>query len=129
MARLFFKALSIALLAAIALTASGCGMKPNASMSAAIFLGIGAAAYGAYTYYTSESKTQTAIVVINNTGKPIQLWINGELWGTVALGATVTIAVMPGSFTLGAGENTPDTTTTQVIEEGTSFTWTLVPAQ
>ncbi len=97
-------------------------------MSAAIMLGIGAAAYGAYYYYTSESAPQTALIVVNNTGRPIQLWINGEVWGTISTGATVTIAVAPGTYSLGAGENTPDTTLSQQIAEGTSFTWTLVPA-
>lgn len=128
MTRRFFLAVAFVFLASFSLSTTGCGVEPNASMSAALMLGIGAAAYGAYYYLTSESAAQTAVIVVNNTGRPIKLWIDGELWGTVSTGATVTIAIAPGTYALGAGENTPDTTTSQTIAEGTAFTWTLVPA-
>jgi hypothetical protein len=105
---------------------SGCG-KMNATMSAAVMLGVAAAAYGTYYYYYEylDSGADTQLRVVNDSTNNLKVWIDGAQVGTVEKSGVEYFDVTPGSHNLGAGVDTATITTTQNFVQGTVFSWTL----
>lgn len=100
----------------------------NATMSAAVMLGIAAAGYGTYYYfyeYLEDESTIAQLKVVNNSTKNLKVWLNNTLLATVNAGQTQVFDVTPGSHALAAGVDSQTITTTQSINQGTIFTWTL----
>jgi hypothetical protein len=109
----------------IALT--GCG-KMNAAMSAAVMLGAAAAGYGTYYYfyeYQQDDSNTAQLKVVNDSTNNLKVWVDNALIATVNAGTNQTFEVTPGSHALAAGVDSQTITSTQTINQGTVFTWTL----
>jgi hypothetical protein len=84
---------------------------------------LGAAGLVAYTAF--DEATKVDLTVVNLTGRPMKVWIDFKMEGTVQSGSTAVFALKLGAHTLQAGEATPEYNTMHNFEIGDPFTWTL----